>query len=343
MNVSGVPSQTISRHELASLVIAAFLLLIIVKFHLLSATFAGLVVYELVYLLVPLLRLQKLAGKWAKVVAVALLAAAIVTLLTVATLLTAAFIRGGAAALPNLVATMAEILETSRSLLPEGVEDHLPQNVEQLKLAMAEWLRAHAGDLQIVGHESIRAVVHILIGMVIGGIVSLREVLPRQTGAAPLAEALVERITRFGDAFRRVVFAQVRIAGINAFLTWLYIGVALPLLGYDLPYGNVLIGVTFLAGLLPVIGNLVSNTVIVTVSLSMSFMLAVSSLTFLVVIHKLEYFLNAHIIATRIRSKAWELLVAMLVMEAIFGFRGLIAAPVFYAYLKDELSGRGLI
>ena len=335
--------QRISRYEIASWLIAGALLLVVVKFHLLAATFAGFAVYELVYLLVQLLRLQKMAGKWAKLVAVALLAAAIVTLLTIGTFLAAAFIRGGAAAIPNLAATMAEILETSRDLLPPGIEDYVPQNVEELKLATAGWLRDHAGDLQIVGHESIRAVVHILIGMVIGGILSLREVLPRETGIPPLNEALLRRIDRFGDAFRRVVFAQVRIAGINAFLTWLYLGVALPMLGYKLPYTNVLIGVTFMAGLLPVIGNLISNTVIVVVSLSKSFLLAVSSLAFLVVIHKLEYFLNAHIIATRIRCKAWELLVAMLVMEALFGFRGLIAAPVFYAYIKDELSSRGLI
>lgn len=332
-----------SRYEVASWVIAGILLLVVVKFHLLSAVFAGFAVYELVYLLVHLLRLRKLAGRWAKVVAVTLLAMLIITLLTVIFFLAAAFIRGSAAALPNLVGTMAEILATSRDLLPAGLEDNLPQNVEELKMAIAEWLRAHAGDLQIVGHESLRAGVHILIGMVIGGILSLREVLPRETGLPPLTEALLNRVDRFGDAFRRVVFAQVRIAAINAFLTWLYIGVALPMMGYELPYANVLIGVTFMAGLLPVIGNLVSNTVIVTVSLSKSFMLAVSSLAFLVIIHKLEYFLNAHIIATRIRSKAWELLVAMLVMEAVFGFRGLIAAPVFYAYVKDELSSKGLI
>ena len=336
-------AQPITRYDLAAWSLTGLLLLIIVKFHLLSALFAGFVVYELVYLLVELLRLRRLAGKWAKLVAVGLLAAAIVTLLTIGTFLAAAFIRGGAAALPNLVATMAEILETSRDLLPAGLEDYVPQNVEELKMASAEWLRAHAGDLQIVGHESIRAVVHILIGMVIGGILSLREVLPRVQGKAPLAEALIARVERFGDAFRRVVFAQVRIAAINAFLTWLYLGVALPILGYELPYTNVLIGVTFMAGLLPVIGNLISNTVIVVVSLSKSFLLALSSLAFLVIIHKLEYFLNAHIIATRIRCKAWELLVAMLLMEAVFGFRGLIAAPVYYAYLKDELSSRGLI
>ncbi len=34
---------------------------------------------------------------------------------------------------------------------------------------------------------------------------------------------------------------------------------------------------------------------------------------------------------------------AMLVMEAAFGIAGLIAAPIYYAYLKQELSSRGLI
>jgi predicted PurR-regulated permease PerM len=33
----------------------------------------------------------------------------------------------------------------------------------------------------------------------------------------------------------------------------------------------------------------------------------------------------------------------MLVMEAIFGVPGVIAAPVFYAYLKRELSDKGLV
>ena len=88
-----------------------------------------------------------------------------------------------------------------------------------------------------------------------------------------------------------------------------------------------LIVVTFIMGLVPILGNLISNTVIFVVSLSHSLGVAVAALVYLIVIHKLEYFLNAHIIATRIRCKAWELLVAMLVMEAIFGFRGLIAAP----------------
>jgi predicted PurR-regulated permease PerM len=68
-----------------------------------------------------------------------------------------------------------------------------------------------------------------------------------------------------------------------------------------------------------------------------------ASLAFLVVIHRLEYFVNARIVGTRIKAWAWELLLAMLVMEAWLGVPGLIAAPIYYAYAKDELMMRKLI
>ncbi|HZT19817.1 MAG TPA: hypothetical protein VFA23_10465, partial [Dongiaceae bacterium] len=86
-----------------------------------------------------------------------------------------------------------------------------------------------------------------------------------------------------------------------------------------------------------------SNSVIVVVSLSASVYAAVGSLIFLVLIHKLEYFVNARIVGGQIRARAWEILLAMLVMDAAFGIPGVIAAPIYYAYLKDELSARKLI
>jgi predicted PurR-regulated permease PerM len=101
--------------------------------------------------------------------------------------------------------------------------------------------------------------------------------------------------------------------------------------------------ITFIAGLLPVVGNLISNTVIVVISLSHSLSTAAMALLFLVTIHKLEYFLNAKIIGTQINAKAWELLTAMLIMESMFGIPGVIAAPVLYAYLKTELVTVGQV
>jgi len=139
------------------------------------------------------------------------------------------------------------------------------------------------------------------------------------------------------------VFAQVRISAVNTTLTGLYLFVALPLASVHLPLAKTVLVIAFLVGLLPVVGNLVSNTIIVILSLSVSLSVAIASLVFLVVIHKLEYFLNAHMIGTQVHAHAWELLLAMLVMEAAFGISGLIAAPIYYAYLKGELVSRSLV
>ena len=104
-----------------------------------------------------------------------------------------------------------------------------------------------------------------------------------------------------------------------------------------------MIAVTFVAGLIPVFGNLISNVVVVIVSLSVSPFVALGSLAYLIVIHKLEYFLNARLVGTQIQARAWELLLAMLVMEAAFGIPGPDRGPIYYAYLKDELSAAGWV
>ncbi len=135
----------------------------------------------------------------------------------------------------------------------------------------------------------------------------------------------------------------MRISALNTIFTGIYLAVVLPAFGIDLPLIKTMIMVTFIAGLLPVIGNLISNTVIVVVSLAHSHEVAFVSLAYLIVIHKLEYFLNARIVGGRISARAWELLMAMLLMEAAFGMGGLVAAPIYYAYLKNELRAAELI
>jgi predicted PurR-regulated permease PerM len=180
----------------------------------------------------------------------------------------------------------------------------------------------------------------LLIAMVIGALISLH---PRINSRGVLALALLDRCRHLSNAFRNIVFAQVRISALNTFFTWCYLGVLLPLLGIHLPLSKTLIVLTFFAGLLPVVGNLISNSAIFITSLSISPAVAATSLAYLVIIHKLEYFLNARIVGSRISARAWELLLAMLALEALFGLQGLVAAPVFYAYVKDELKTAGLI
>ncbi|MDP2963595.1 MAG: AI-2E family transporter [Sulfurimicrobium sp.] len=328
--------------EIATWLIAAILLIFIVYSHLLPALLAGLLMYELVHLLAARINLRRFGGRPAKIVAVVLLSSLMATLITLATIGLMAFFHSDTGKLPALMQKMAVIIEGSRTLLPEWLVEKLPTSAEGIQSAAVELLRTHASEVQTAGKEMGRTLVHVLIGLIIGAMISLREVTA-QHRYGPLSGAMAERVRLLGDAFRRIVFAQVRIAALNALFTAIYLVVVLPLFGVNLPLVKTLIIITFLAGLLPVVGNLISNSVIVIVSLGQSLQVAIASLLFLIVIHKLEYFLNARIIGTQIRSQAWELLLAMLAMEAAFGLMGVVAAPIYYAYLKSELVKKNLI
>ena len=328
------------RYAIAAWVIAGCVLVAALLLHLLPALLAGLLVYELVHVIAP--RLPPSRERSGKIAAVALLAVAVVTILSLLLLGAIAFLQSDAGSLPRLLQKMAEIIEGSRAKLPAWVFGAMPGDAEGLKAAIIDWLREHARDLRTLGGEFGRIVAHILIGMVIGAMVSLREAEPVASGG-PLARELTERTARLGEAFRRVVFAQVRISALNTVLSAIYLLGVLPLFDVHLPFAKTLVIITFVAGLLPVVGNLISNTVVVIVSLSVSVQVAIASLAYLVVVHKLEYFLNARIVGAQIHAKSWELLLAMLAMEAAFGIPGLVAAPIYYAYLKDELKARGMV
>src|SRR5205085_3806054 len=104
-----------------------------------------------------------------------------------------------------------------------------------------------------------------------------------------------------------------------------------------LPYAPLVIGLTFICGLFPIVGNVISNTVIVFVGFLVSGKLAIMALIFLVVIHKLEYLLNSKIIGSRIRNPVWLTLIALILGERLMGIPGLILAPVVLNYLRVEM------
>jgi predicted PurR-regulated permease PerM len=333
----------LTRIELASYVLAALALFVAVKFGLLGALLAGLMVHETVLQMAPWLRRSTGVGTEVGKIAALVLFIAVISLAISAVVVAALpLLANGSESVGALLAKMAEVVAEAKTYLPHWATEHLPASTDGLQAAAAKAIQDHAWELQRIGQEVGRILVHVFIGLIIGGLLLFRRSLPHRP-AGPLALALGERAIRLAGAFRRVVFAQIRISALNTTLTAIYLAVLLPWMGVQLPLVKTMIAVTFVVGLLPVVGNIISNTVIVVVSLSVSAAAAVGSLAYLVFIHKLEYFINARIIGTRINARAWELLTAMLVMDTLFGIPGLIAAPILYAYVKDELSTRGLV
>ena len=324
----------------ASWLLAGISLFMVLWLHLLAALLAGLLVFELVHLTAPMLA-NRLSDQRARLVVAILFAGIAVGLVALLIGISLSYFTDSGR-LAVLATKMAEILESSRGSLPLWVQGYIPGSLDDLKTTFIGWLRNNAAALQVIGKEAGRSLAHILIGLVVGAMIAV-QVTVREHNGGPLVLVLRERANCLARAFRNIVFAQVRISAINTLFTGLYLAVVLPLFGVQLPLVKTMIAITFVVGLLPVIGNLISNTVIVVVSLAHSPQTAMASLAFLVIIHKLEYFLNARIVGEQIAARAWELLLAMLVMEAAFGLPGVVAAPIFYAYLKAELRATGLV
>lgn len=239
--------------------------------------------------------------------------------------------------LPALMAQSAAILDQLHATLPHGLAERIPASLDTLKQSLSHFFKSHAAELQLAGIHTLRGVGHVLAGMVIGAIAAVQLPLFSPLSQKPLARMIHLQFIELLKGFSDVFFGQVRIALLNTILTALYLLVLLPLLGKTLPLSGTLVALTFFAGLIPVVGNLISNSFIVIISLNDGLSVAAMSLGWLIVIHKLEYFLNAHIIGHKIKAAAWELLIVMLLMEAAFGIAGLISAPIIYAQLKKAL------
>ena len=150
--------------------------------------------------------------------------------------------------------------------------------------------------------------------------------------ALMVCQAISERFKVLYQSFSMVMGAQIVISAINTVFTAIFV------LAVRLPNAAVMIGATFLCGLIPVVGNLLSNSIVVGIAITVSPRTALAALIFLVVIHKMEYFLNSKIVGDRIRNPFWLTLLALILGERLMGVPGLILAPVVLSYIKLETT-----
>ena len=249
------------------------------------------------------------------------------------------FTRAAILALPDVADTSIP----SASAWAQRRQIELPfTDFESLRAVVIDTLQQEAHYLRNVAHfagSTTTALVFSIIGIVAAGSLFFKAGLDPHRATHPVKNNLYsiccdEVSTRFRDFYRSfatVMGAQITISLINTALTGLFV------VAVRMPHAPLLIAMTFLCGLVPIVGNLVSNAIIVFVALTVSLKLAIVALVFLVVIHKLEYFLNSKIIGDRIRNPVWLTLIALIIGERLMGIPGLILAPVVLNYLRVEM------
>src|SRR5947208_14689372 len=208
------------------------------------------------------------------------------------------FTRTAFLALPN----MADTSIPSASAWAQKRQIELPfTDFETLRQFVVDTLGQEAHYLRNVANfakSTATVIVFSILGIVAAGSLFYKTGLDPYRGTHRVTNNLYsvccnDVSTRFRDFYRSfatVMGAQITISLINTLLTSIF------LLAVRLPHAPLLIAITFLCGLVPIVGNLISNTIIVFVALTVSLKLAISALVSLVVIHTLEYLLNSKII-----------------------------------------------
>jgi predicted PurR-regulated permease PerM len=245
------------------------------------------------------------------------------------------FIKQAIVALPKIASTsIPAITDFAKS---HGIE--LPfEDWDSLKSLVMDTVRDQVKTIGNFARVTTKETVFVAFGIVIAmGLFSnprmdLEEKPARGIFYTALCDHVARRFTLFYRSFDIVMGGQLIISAINTALTAIFVTVI------SLPYGAVVVGITFLTGLLPIVGNLISNAIIVGIAFAKSPQLAIAALLFLIVLHKLEYFLNSKIIGHRIKNPVWLTLLALILGERLMGIPGMILAPVVLSYIKAEAS-----
>lgn len=323
----------------AAFILAAICLLVLVKMGLIVPLLSGLFAHQMVFFIskhfLPESRVDHTLKHHRAARSIAGYIIATVLVLAIGCcVMGVQYLLNDGDSIKGMMLKISEIVESARASLPQAVAEHIPEQ-EALFGHVGAWLKLNAGIISSAGITTLKEIGFALLGMLLGVMVAVAEAT-RCTRDGPATEILLFQINELRKYFTIVATAQIKISAINTACTALYLYVILPMFGVDLGMKGALITTTFLAGLLPVVGNLIANVAMTIISLDHSLIVAVMSLSYLIFIHKFEYIFIGKIVGTKINADVWEILIAMILMEHIFGVAGLVIAPIFYAWLKSE-------
>jgi len=285
------------------------------------------------YFVITRLNFLKPRGKW---VAVAIFVAVLACLAYALTY----FIHATVKALPNIadraVPVVIQCAADNQIQLPFTDLDTLKEQTFEFARSQA----SHLGSFADFARGATTQFVYLFVGclVAIGLFLDPRLELDAPTGAhrnnlyTLCCEEISRRFATFYSSFTMVMNAQITIATITTVLTAIFV------VCMGLPHLVVAIGLTFLCGFLPVIGNLLSNTLVVALGFMVSPTKGLWALVFLVLVHKLEYFLNSKIIGSKIHTSIWLTLLALLLGERLMGITGMVLAPVVLHYIRIEAA-----
>lgn len=319
-------SMSISGPRLISYGFFVLVLFVIARFDLGAGVMSGLVSYMIMDVTERYLRsrgVRRLFARWAALAAFAIMATALAWIFVT-------FLRVGMVRLPLLLDT---VLPRLAAFAERYGMDFPADNARELRDLVVSAAKENSLSIGKTSGLLTRGFFQVIIGLFAAVLRFLSPAAPGHAGnlADSLRLEFNARVTLFMRSFERVVGAQVVISAFNTLLTAAF------LYAMDFHFKTFLMLTTFVFGLVPIVGNVVSNTCIVASGLIVSERMAMFGLIYLVVIHKLEYLLNSRVLGESIGTPMWITLIGLVVGEALMGVPGVLLAPALLHYTREEL------
>ena len=325
------------QYRIASWCLAAAALFLVLQFGLVAALLAGLLVHELVHIAARKLRLAGATHRTGKLIALGIVTLIVGLLVTAAVFGVIAFVSGGPLSVAALMQKMADVGRNRRRHSPRVAQAYFPADAAAWKARVYVAARACR---RLATRPATSADVTYASPACRRWTVRAQRYAPRRrprtthSGGARRARMLAPR---FGTSPSRRCASRRSIR-----LHRCYLAVVLPLFGVHLRSRR-RSSRDLHRGPAAASRRPLSNTVVVIVSLGVSLYVAVASLAFLIVIHKLDYLLNARIIRSMIRAARVGTAARHASDGGTLGLAAVIVAPICCAYAKDELAARGAI
>lgn len=312
----------------------------IMKVGLFPSLIAGFITYLMMLYAEKFMANSLMLGKYSRLLATLTLSVFIITLLTASAMYFFNLIAKTVSNPDMLINETALILDKTLKDLSPNMVHILPHNIDNIKAELLSFIQSNLITIRNFSKGATHTLITMILGMIIGIMIASSDYIESDK---PLINSFRNKMTNMIESFEHVVIAQAGIALFNTIMTSIYLLVIMPLFDIQFPFTKTIIVLTFFVGLIPIIGNIIVNAIVLVIGLSVSVSVGVAAFLYLIAIHKFEYFLNAKIIGKRIQARAFELLISMILLESVFGIIGLIAAPILYAYIKKELKKAKII
>lgn len=216
---------------------------------------------------------------------------------------------------PALIKTLASV----------GIEEKILNDLNDLYKLAGDFLRENLAILSNFG----AILVNMILGVVFGILLFYHD--PKKNGKYKNIWTLMQyKVNCFATlifrAFRIIMTTQVLIALMNTVMISIFSTLITPLFyGEFLPYYYIIIPLVFLFSLVPVVGNLIVNFLIIIAALQVSVYYVIAAVIYFFIAHKLELIVVGKVLNARMDVPFVLILFSMVLGEIVFrSFAGII-------------------